>query len=120
MRRPARVRLTVIVGGGTGAAVTSVLLARHVQLFPHAGAIVEIAAVIMLIAFSVIVLAESAVIVAHAWLRYRAAKHAVDTAKSNDQAIEIFRLLESFSPTKRLSLLLDSSTGQGGNEEDNN
>jgi hypothetical protein len=117
-RRPARVRLTIIISGGSGAAAISVLLARHVQLFPDAGAMAEIAAVILLIAFAVIVLTESAVVVAHAWLRYRAAKNAVDTAKRHDQAIKTYRLLESFSPAKRLSALLDSSGGQDEDEED--
>jgi hypothetical protein len=56
--------------------------------------------------------------VAHAWLRYRAAKRAVDTAQSNDQAKEIYQLLESFSLTMRLLPLLDPARGTERDEED--
>lgn len=109
---PVVVKLTVAVGstGGIAAAIY-LAFAEHVPFSSRAGVFEDLMAVIVLVAVATITLTVLVDHMARSHLRYQAGKKAVDTAQSNDQALQTYRTLNSSLSWRWLRWLLGLPSG---------
>jgi hypothetical protein len=108
------VKVTLAIGSTSGiAALLYLLFAGHVPFSSQAGVFEDAMAVIVLVAVATTVLTLPIDRIARSRLRYQAGRRAVETAESNEQALQTFQALH-----KSLSWRWRRWLGLPGDHED--